>query len=132
MGAKRLVVVDDVKEIRLLIRAAFAGSRFTVVGEAANGIDAIAEVLDKEPDVVLMDIDMPGMDGIETTRNLIDRFPNLTIFGFTGSPDMDQAAMIDAGAVAVFEKGNLTELMTAMDQWASGHAECEASERPRQ
>jgi trans-aconitate methyltransferase len=70
------------------------------------------------------------MDGIETTRHLMDRFPNLTIFGFTGSPDMDQAAMIDAGAVAVFEKGNLSELMTAMDDWASTHA-CEASERPQ-
>jgi CheY-like chemotaxis protein len=131
MGAKRLVVVDDVKEIRLLIRAAFAGTRFDVVGEASNGIEAIGVVLETNPDVVLMDIDMPSMDGIETTRHLMDRFPSLTIFGFTGSPDMDQAAMIDAGAVAVFEKGHLAALMDAMDEWASS-ADCEPSERPRQ
>jgi CheY-like chemotaxis protein len=132
MGAKRLVVVDDVKEIRLLIRAAFAGSRFTVVGEASNGIDAIAQVLETKPDVVLMDIEMPSMDGIEATRNITERFPDVAIFGFTGSPGVDQAAMIAAGAVAVFEKGNLADLMDALDAWASAPAGRDPSERPPQ
>jgi CheY-like chemotaxis protein len=132
MRAKRLLIVDDNREIRLLIRAALVDSQFVVVGEAANGIEAIGMVLETNPDVVLMDIEMPSMSGIEATRHLTDRFPNLTIFGFTGSDGHDQIEIIEAGAIAVFEKGSLTALLAALDEWASANQENDVSGRPQQ
>jgi two-component system, NarL family, response regulator len=118
MGAYRLVVVDDSQNIRDLIRAAFAESDFDVVGEAANGIEAIEVVLDAKPDIVLMDIEMPLMDGIEATRHLSVRVPETSIFGFTGSSGADRDEMVKAGAVDVLEKGSLAEVFETLERWA--------------
>ncbi|MGH2808904.1 MAG: response regulator [Actinomycetota bacterium] len=110
--------MDDDKNIRELIRAAFAGSTFEVVGEATNGIEAIEVVLDEEPDVVLMDIEMPLMNGIEATRHLHVRSPGISIFGFTGSTGADRDEMVRAGAIAVLEKGSLNTVIDALEGWA--------------
>ena len=132
MRAKRLLIVDDNKEIRLLIRASLVDTDFEVVGEAENGIDAIGMVVETRPDIILMDIEMPSMDGIEATRFMMERFPNLAIFGFTGSEGQQHAEMIEAGAIAVFEKGSLTGLLAALEDWvrAQSPSESQASERP--
>ena len=135
MPAKRLLIVDDNREIRLLVRAALVDTEFEVVGEAVDGIDAIGMVMETKPDVVLMDIEMPSMSGIEATRHLMDRFPKLVIFGFTGAPQRDRDEIMDAGAVAVFEKGSLTSLLAALEEWLRAHSdapvEWDARDRPQ-
>ncbi|HPG27014.1 MAG TPA: response regulator transcription factor, partial [Myxococcota bacterium] len=65
------MVADDHKIVREgLIRLLESREDFTVIGEAANGEEAVALVLEKRPDVVLMDINMPRLSGIDATRQL--------------------------------------------------------------
>ncbi|MEU4920914.1 response regulator transcription factor [Streptomyces parvus] len=68
----RVVVVDDEQLIRMAVRLVVDGeSDLTVVGEAADGEEALALVREKRPDVVLMDVRMPGRDGVSWTRELL-------------------------------------------------------------
>jgi DNA-binding NarL/FixJ family response regulator len=67
---KRVLIVDDAIFMRNMIKDIFAGSGFQVVGEAANGKEAISLARRTRPDIVLMDVQMPEMDGIAATRQL--------------------------------------------------------------
>ncbi|MEU0619540.1 response regulator transcription factor [Streptomyces rubiginosohelvolus] len=78
----RVVVVDDEQLIRMAVRLVIDGeSDLTVVGEAADGEEALALVREKTPDVVLMDVRMPGRDGVSWTRELLalDRPPRVIV-----------------------------------------------------
>lgn len=78
----RVVVVDDEQLIRMAVRLVIDGeSDLTVVAEAADGEEALAVVREKAPDVVLMDVRMPGRDGVSWTRELLalDRPPRVIV-----------------------------------------------------
>jgi DNA-binding NarL/FixJ family response regulator len=83
MSRIRVVIADDQPMMRAGFKAVLeATGAIEVVGEAANGEEAIAAAATHSPDVVLMDIEMPGMDGIEATRKLPrQRVLILTTFG---------------------------------------------------
>jgi DNA-binding NarL/FixJ family response regulator len=120
-----VVLVDD----HPLVRAGLAGlleatDDLSVLGEAADGEAAISKVAELEPDVVLMDVSMPGMDGIEATRRLLDD-------GYAGAGVMltsfaDRARVVDAldaGAVGYLLKDSEPgEVLSAVRAAASGHA----------
>jgi two-component system, chemotaxis family, chemotaxis protein CheY len=68
--AVNVLVVDDLAFIKIVLRDIIEKSGFRVVGEASNGEQAIAAYQDKRPDVVLMDITMPGMDGLTALKKI--------------------------------------------------------------
>ena len=76
----RVLVVDDALYMRSMIRDILTNSgRFEVVGEAANGREAVERFQELRPDLVTMDIVMPELDGIEATREILGRNPGAVI-----------------------------------------------------
>jgi DNA-binding NarL/FixJ family response regulator len=116
----RVVVVDDQPLIRQGFRMILAAqSDIEVVGEAGDGASALAVVEATQPDLVLMDIRMPGMDGIEATRRMEARVLILTTFGH----DEYVAEALRAGAGGFLLKdATPEELVQAVRVVAGGNA----------
>lgn len=102
----RIVLVDDDDGIAELLAASFTlDPRFELVARGRNGSEALALVHTHRPDAVLMDLNMPVMDGVEATRELIDDSPSLCVIAFTATSDEEtKDAARSAGAIAVLGK----------------------------
>lgn len=102
-----VILVDDVEGIRALVRLALeAKDRFEVIGEAGNGQEGIDLARETQPDVVLLDLSMPGMDGLEALPKIkeVAQETKVAIYsGFQGSR-LGQTA-VDLGAIGYMEKG---------------------------
>lgn len=111
----RVVIADDSVRARNGLRAMLATRpECDVVGEAANGDEAIALVERLRPDVVLMDARMPGLDGAQATRIIKVRWPGVAVIGLSMNPG-ERVAMLAAGARAFFAKAEPIEgLLTAL------------------
>ena len=113
----RVLIADDHRLFAEALEAILSGeSRVDVVGRARNGAEALELSLELEPDVVLMDISMPVMDGIEATRRIRESRPNACVVMLTGSSsaaDVDRSR--DAGAVGYVTKDRIaSELLEAI------------------
>ncbi|MEA2391064.1 MAG: hypothetical protein QOK31_1173, partial [Solirubrobacteraceae bacterium] len=98
----RLLVADDAAESRELVRALLDGrSGIEIVGEAANGQEAVDLAQALDPDVILMDVEMPVVDGVAATRRVRELCRAARIVAFAGSDDTRVVmAMMEAGASA--------------------------------
>jgi DNA-binding NarL/FixJ family response regulator len=77
MTPLRILVVDDHEEIRKGIKALLsAHKRWSICGEAEDGIEGVEKAIKLRPDVIIMDVSMPRMNGIEATRILHTEIPN--------------------------------------------------------
>jgi len=108
----RILIADDHDNMRIGL-AVFLEThhQFELVGEAANGLEAIELTETLRPDIVLMDIDMPVMDGIQATRILRERYPEIRIIGLTATfqDKYITGQVLDAGAVACVFKNISTD-----------------------
>jgi DNA-binding NarL/FixJ family response regulator len=117
MRPVRVLIADDEPLFVETVEALLAGDeRVEVVGTAANGKQAVELATSLLPDVTLMDISMPILDGIEATRRIRERFPDACVLVLTGSSisaDVDRARQ--AGVAAFLTKDRLgTQLVDAI------------------
>ncbi len=120
----RVVVADD----QALVRVGFCGiiaatPGFTVVGEAGNGAEAVEAARRAKPDVILMDVRMPVMDGIEATRRITESTDVRALILTTFDLDEYVFAALRAGASGFLLKDTLpADLLTAIRVVAAGDA----------
>lgn len=125
MNPIRILVVDDHKLFREGLTALLHGAQETaVVGEAATGAEAIAQAAAVTPDVILMDIQMPDMNGIEATRRIMTHQPDVGIIMLTMLEDDDSLfAAMSAGARGYILKGaDKAEVLRTVTAVAAGQA----------
>jgi DNA-binding NarL/FixJ family response regulator len=113
----RVLIADDHRLFAEALEAILsAESTIEVVGRARNGAEALEMTLDLVPDVVLMDISMPVMDGVEATRRIREARPEACVLMLTGSTtaaDVDRSR--DAGAAGYVTKDRIaSELVDAI------------------
>ncbi len=120
----RIVIADDHPEIRsawsMFLRS---HANIVVIGECTNGQEAIDKVRESQPDIVLMDINMKQLSGIEATRKLADEYPEVKVIGvsFHTSPVYIRK-MLDAGARGyVFKYAVAEDLMKAIEEVHKGN-----------
>ncbi len=120
----RVIIADDHKLVRDGLKSLLeqAAADMEVVGEAANGREVLALLGKTEADVVLMDVDMPELNGIEATRQLAERFPQVNVLMLTMT-DNEQRVLesVQAGAQGyLLKSAGRKELLTAIRTVAEG------------
>ena len=121
----RVLVVDDHAMVRGgLVALLDASGEVEVVGQAANGEEAVEVARDCQPDVVLMDLSMPVMGGSESTRALLAVAPEAKVVVLTSFSDRDAVkAALRAGAIGYqLKDAEPTELLAAVRAAAQGYA----------
>ena len=109
----QIIVVDDHDLVRMgLVRLLDDAKGIEVVAEASSGEEAIELAKDKEPDVMLMDVRMPGIGGIEATRKIHRQYPDIKVIAVTAcGDDPFPSRLLQAGAAGYLTKGASTEEM---------------------
>ncbi len=118
----KILLADDHALLREGLRKSFESAGDNVVGEASSGEEAVALARALQPQVVLMDLSMPVMDGIEATRRIREEAPSVRIAVLTMHDDIDKTRdAIAAGASAYLSKGtSFTEVRETVQRVAEG------------
>lgn len=120
---KKILIVDDHSFTRAGIKAIVETSKtIEVVGEAIDGNDAVIKVLEKEPDIIIMDVNMPGLSGIEATKEILLQNSNVKIMALSMHSGVQFVKeMLQAGAAAYLLKDDAPEeLLKAIEIVLSG------------
>ncbi len=124
-GALRILVADDHEIVRHAIADMLSSEEeFEIVGHAANGREAVAKAWELLPDVLLMDVRMPEMDGMEATRRVLEALPGTVVIALSAHEDVEvRQQMMEAGAAAFVDKAAPPDqLMEALRKLGLGKA----------
>jgi DNA-binding NarL/FixJ family response regulator len=115
----RIVVVDDSEEVRHLVSSLLHRNHgWELVGEAGDGMAAVELVNELHPDIVIMDVNMPRLDGIEATKQITTSVPQSKVIGFSTSTDVaTRTAMQEAGSAAFVSKVEVLNLPHVIEQY---------------
>jgi len=114
----RILLVDDFQPFRTFVTSLFGGNRY-VFYEASDGLEAVAKAQELQPDLILLDIHLPKLNGLEVARRLRELAPSSKIVFFTldSSAVMQEALSLGAGYVAKMQAGaDLPAALTAVLQ----------------
>lgn len=125
MGASltKILVVDDHDLVRMgIVRMLADIDGYQVIGDAKSGEEAVTKARILKPDVVLMDVKMPGMGGLEATKKLLTVNPTIKIIAVTAcDDDLYPTRLMQAGAVGYVTKGaDFTEITNAINKVTRG------------
>ena len=123
MRKLRLLLVDDHAVVREGLRALLnTDPRFEVVGEASDGVSAISAAETLQPDVVVMDVSMPGLNGAQLARQLKERHPDVKTLALTVHEEGGYLrSLMDAGASGyVLKRSAASELVRALEVVSEG------------
>ena len=118
LAGKRVVVVEDEGITQLQIRKILRSKGLDVVGDAGDGQEAVAVVLETRPDIVLMDIRMPHMDGLEASRRILAEFSVCIVMLTAFSEDDYQQAAMEIGVCGYVIKPMTSESLMPQIQAA--------------
>lgn len=121
--AKRIVICDDHEIVREAVKSRLASfDSVEIVGEAVDGETIVDMVAELRPDVVIMDVELPGRDGIEATRAVIAQRPETKVIVFTGHAQPDLLALaLRAGASGyVLKSAPAEDILSAIEAVTSG------------
>lgn len=106
MAKIRVYLCDDVAALRLVLRTVLELEGCEIVGECGDGASAVEDVVELEPDVLLLDLSLPELDGLEVLEALRERAPEVKVVVFSGYPTAQLAeAALARGAKRYLEKG---------------------------
>ena len=109
-GGGRVLVAEDDPVVRVALGDLLEGEGFEVVGLAANGAEAVEMTERAEPEVVLSDVGMPVMDGLEATRSIKRRFPDVEVVILSASGDPEHVTEAEeVGVYRFLTKGSTFE-----------------------
>ena len=111
----RFLIVDDSDELRRLVATAAASLGYDVVGEASCGASGVSAAVALNPDVVVMDWHMPGMDGVAATAAIRERKPEIDVIAYSSASCADvPRRFLAAGASAYVDKADWAGLMAEL------------------
>ena len=128
MRALRVVLVDDTACVRDAVAASMRNAGHEIVGQAGDGAGGLRETVAHRPDLVITDWRMPGMDGIEATRQIRAAHPSAAIIAFTSTdtPEL-RDAFRQAGAAAFVAKADVRGLIAAVSAIAERPGQTQVS-----
>ena len=121
-GARRILVAEDETLIRMDLVEMLTGAGYSVVAEAKNGEEAISLAREHKPDLAILDVKMPILDGISAAQEIISIAPVLMLTAFSQKELVDRAR--DAGVMAyVVKPFSINDLVPAMEIAMSRHTQ---------